>query len=101
MSIEKLSVLKAHMSLTLKLPEVTDNIFREHEIMVDYDIMNKKANDIVALLKGLTVAEATLTLQEVLRETYHQLVIDTGTDTEYINKQITIPAKPDFQSMYV
>lgn len=79
------------MSLSLKLPEIMAGMFNENGIDLDYKKINKKANDISLQLQGLTVAEATLILQEVLRETYSQLVIgeiESGiNEKEYANEK--------------
>lgn len=85
----KLSILQAHMNLSVKLPELTNSIFKEHNIVINHKRMNLKANEVTSILRGLNVAEATLILQEILKQTYAQLVIDNNaqsleTDPIYI-----------------
>lgn len=63
------------MSLSLKLPEIMAGMFNENGIDIDYKKLSETANNIALQLQGLTVAEATLVLQEILRETYSQLAI--------------------------
>ena len=67
------------MSLTLKLPEITNNMFRESDVSIDYKSINEKTNSILKILENTSVAEATIILQLLLRETYCQLV--TGIDS--------------------
>lgn len=87
---EKISVLKDHMCLTLKLPEITSGIFKEYDIIVNHNKMNITANNIVSALKGSTVAEATLILQEILKETYNQLTFENNIDTDFAEIPIKI-----------